>query len=99
MKHIKAFGLIFFLIFSSIFIAPKSYAQLPAVDSTAVVDSIAIKDSLARLAVFDSLDISLKIVKIILFPDKGINYLKNGNRFCQEYWKARPVFWDGYCTF
>lgn len=76
MKHIKAFGLIFFLIFSSIFIAPKSYAQLPAVDSTAVVDSIAIKDSLARRAVFDSLDISLKNSQIILFPDKGLNYLQ-----------------------
>jgi len=76
MKHIKAFGLSFFLIFSSIFFAAKSNAQIMPIDSTLAIDSAAIKDSLARLAVFDSLDNSLKNSQIILFPDKGINYLK-----------------------
>ena len=78
MKHLKAFNLILFLIFSSILYAPKVIGQGLVVDSTLVADSLAKKDSLARLAVFDSLDNALKNSQIILFPDKGINYLKMG---------------------
>ena len=78
MKHLKASSLILFLIFSSILYAPKVIGQSLAADSTSVADSLARKDSLARLAVFDSLDNALKNSQIILFPDKGINYLKMG---------------------
>jgi len=76
MKDINGFCIIWILIISSIFYAPKGYAQELPVDSVELVDSLAIKDSLARLAIFESLDNNLKNSQIILFPDKGINYLK-----------------------
>ena len=76
MKHINRFYMIWVLIFSSIFFAPKSYGQTLPVDSVLLVDSVAIKDSLAQVAIFESLDNNRKNSQIILFPDKGINYLK-----------------------
>lgn len=76
MKHKITIGFFLFLVFSSIFVAPKSYGQYLPVDSVSVVDSVAVRDSLARVALFESLDNNLKNSQIILSPYKALNYLK-----------------------
>ncbi len=78
MKQIEALGILLLVVFSSIFYAPKTMGQNMPLDSLQVADSIAIQDSLARLAIFDSLDNNLKNSQIILFPNKEDNYLKQG---------------------
>ncbi|GAA4145660.1 hypothetical protein GCM10022216_29790 [Sphingobacterium kyonggiense] len=61
--------------------------NVPAVpiDSAQVVDSTAIRDSLAQVALFNSLDSDLKYSEIILSPNKNTNPAKG---IIDKVWKA-----------
>ncbi len=75
MKHLKSYGLIVCLVLCALLGMSKANAQIVPQDSLLRADSLRIQDSLARMAVFDSLDNALKSSEIILYPDKGKDFV------------------------
>ena len=76
MKQSLAFSLFVFILSWIFQPHAQAFVQVPLQDSIQAVDSVAIRDSLARSAFYNSLDNELKYSEIIVHPKQDVNFAK-----------------------